>query len=77
MAIAEMEFKEDDSQLDIQHKLRMLEVYNTRLDEVCFFICGCVCVFCGCKCVFLWLQVRGQGGIAQAADAGSIQHAPG
>jgi len=34
MAISEMEFKEDDSPTDIQYKLKMLEIYNTRLDEV-------------------------------------------
>jgi hypothetical protein len=34
MAISEMEFKEDDSPLDISHKLKMLEIYNKRLDEV-------------------------------------------
>ncbi|KAI8469008.1 MAG: hypothetical protein J3K34DRAFT_514672 [Monoraphidium minutum] len=33
MAISEMEFREDDGPGDIEHKLRMLEIYNTRLDE--------------------------------------------
>lgn len=34
MAVCEMEFKEDDSEAEIQHKLKMLEIYNKRLDEV-------------------------------------------
>lgn len=34
MAISEMEFKEDDAPLDVEHKLHMLEIYNKRLDEV-------------------------------------------
>lgn len=42
MAIAELEFKEDDAPALVEAKLRMLEVYNARLDEVR------VCVGGGC-----------------------------
>ena len=33
MAVAEMEFKPDDAPALVEAKLRMLEVYNARLDE--------------------------------------------
>lgn len=34
VSIAEIEFKETDSPEEVQAKLRMLEIYNKRLDEV-------------------------------------------